>query len=139
MMKRLGLLVFMVMTFLSCAKNSGDYVPSVPVNFQAGLSDPRISKLNSPGNAVIVPGYGVKGLLIYRDFSGAYLAYDACSSYLPQNKCGVTIDNTGFTVTDPCSGSKFSLADGSPVKAPATKSLRQYSASTVNFQLIITN
>ena len=139
MMKRFGLLAFMVMSFLSCAKDSGDYVPSVPVNFQAGLSDTRITKLNSPGNAVIVQGYGVKGLLIYRDFSGNYLAYDACSSYLPQNKCAVTIDNTGFTVTDPCSGSKFSLSDGSPVKAPATKSLRVYSATVVNFQLIVTN
>lgn len=139
MMKKLGLLVFVMVSALSCAKDSGDYVPSVPVNFQAALSDPRISKLNSSGNAVIVTGYGVKGLLIYRDFNGAYLAYDACSSYLPQNKCAVTIDNTGFTVTDPCSGSKFSLSDGSPVKAPATKSLRTYSATVINFQLNITN
>jgi nitrite reductase/ring-hydroxylating ferredoxin subunit len=139
MIRKIGVLVVIVLTALSCAKDSGDYVPSVPVNFQAGLSDTRISKLNSLGNAVIVPGYGVKGLLIYRDFSGNYLAYDACSSYLPQNKCAVTIDATGFTVTDPCSGSKFSLSDGSPAKAPATKSLRTYSASVINFQLLITN
>src|SRR5476651_754704 len=124
-----SLLVILSLTIFACGKdNTSDLVPSVPVTFQAPLTDPRISKLNSVGNAVIVNGYGVAGLLIYREPDGSYAAYDRCSSYNPQNKCAVTIDDTGFTVTDPCSGSKFSLTDGSPVKAPATKSLRIYDA-----------
>ena len=138
-MKKLGLLVLLTISVLSCGKDSGDYVPSVPVNFQASLSDPRINKLSSLGSAVVVSGYGVAGLLIYHDASGNYRAYDRCSSYDPSKKCAVTIDDTGFTVTDPCSGAKFSLSDGSPVKAPATKSLRAYDAYVSNFQLFITN
>jgi nitrite reductase/ring-hydroxylating ferredoxin subunit len=139
MKMKTGLLALMAITILSCGKSSGDYVPSIPVNFQAALSDTRINKLNSPGNAVIVNGYGVAGLLLYRDLTGGYHAYDRCSSYLPQNKCAVTIDDTGFTCTDPCSGSKFSLDDGSPVKAPASQSLRTYTAYVSNFQLFVTN
>jgi len=139
MIKKYGLLVLLSLTMLSCGKDSGDVVPIVAVNFQAALTDTRISKLSGLGTAVIVNGYGVAGLLIYHDVLGNYHAYDRCSSYQPQNKCAVTIDDTGFTVTDPCSGSKFSLDDGSPVKAPASKSLRSYTAYVVNFQLFVTN
>ncbi|MES2275250.1 MAG: hypothetical protein V4592_04460 [Bacteroidota bacterium] len=139
MIRKFGLLVILYLSVLSCAKDSGDNIPSVPVNFQAALSDTRINKLNSPGSAVTVSGYGIAGLLIYRRSDGTYAAYDRCSSYQPQNKCAVTIDDSGFTVTDPCSGSKFSLSDGSPVKAPASKSLRVYDAYVSNFQLFVTN
>lgn len=134
-----GALLILILTATSCGKDNGNYVPSVPVNFQAPLSDPRISKLNSAGGAVIINGYGIAGLVVYREPNGSYAAYDRCSSYQPEKKCAVTIDDTGFTVTDPCSGSKFSLSDGSPVKAPATKSLRMYDAYVSNFQLFITN
>jgi nitrite reductase/ring-hydroxylating ferredoxin subunit len=139
MIKKYGILVLLSLVMLSCGKDSGSTIPSIPVNFQAALTDTRISKLNSAGGAVTVAGYGVAGLLIYRDATGGYHAYDRCSSYEPQNKCAVTIDDTGFTVTDPCSGSKVSLNDGSPVKAPASKSLRVYDAYVVNFQLFVSN
>src|SRR5476649_528389 len=139
MIRKYSFLVLLTLSLISCAKDSGDVIPSVAVNFQAALSDTRISKLSALGTAVIVNGYGVAGLLIYRRNDGSYAAYDRCSSYQPQNKCAVTIDDTGFTVTDPCSGSKFSLDDGSPVKAPASKSLRVYTAYVVNFQLYVNN
>jgi len=139
MIRKYGLLVLLSLTMLSCGKDSGDVIPVVAVNFQAALSDTRISKLSARTNAVIVNGYGVAGLLLYNDANGVIHAYDRCSSYQPQNKCAVTIDDTGFTATDPCSGSKFSLDDGSPVKAPASKSLRSYTAYVVNFQLFVTN
>ena len=136
---KLGALLILILTAFSCGKDSGDYVPSAPVNFQAPLSDPRISKLNSIGGTVTIGGYGIAGLIVYREPDGSYAAYDRCSSYQPEKKCAVVIDGSGFTVTDPCSGSKFSLADGSPVKAPASKSLRTYDAYVSNLQLFITN
>ncbi len=121
--------------FFGCGKTDSSYVPDVPVNFQAPLSDPRLSALSVAGGAVLINGYGVSGLVIYHLPSGGYTAYDRCSAYEPQNRCAVTLDNPAFTVTDPCSGSKFSLNDGSPVKAPATRSLKMYAVS-VNFNEI---
>jgi nitrite reductase/ring-hydroxylating ferredoxin subunit len=138
-MQKLGLAVIMVMMLLGCGKGSNDYIPSVPVNLQLPMSDPRISKLNSVGGAVTLNGYGVAGLLLYRNIDGSVVAYDRCSSYQPEKQCAVTIDDTGFTATDPCSGSKFSLTDGSPVKAPASRSLRMYQAYIANFQLFVYN
>ncbi len=136
---RLSVFLIAIVALVSCGKDSGSYVPSVPVNFQAPLSDPRLSKLNAVGGAVTISGYGVSGLLLYHNADGSYEAYDRCSSYLPENRCAVNIDDTGFTATDPCSGSKFSLTDGSPVKAPATRSLKQYSVTVSNFVIFVSN
>ncbi|MDB4921173.1 hypothetical protein [Mucilaginibacter sp.] len=137
-MKKFLLLIVIPLAFLSCGKQ-GDAVPSVPVNFQASLFDPRILPLNASGGYVVISGYGVAGLILYRTPDRRYVAYDRCSSYQPQNKCAVTIDGSGFTATDPCSGSKFSLTDGTPVKAPATKSLRAYYVTTNSSEIFVSN
>ena len=137
-MKRFFLLAIIAICFLSCGK-SGDVIPSVAVNFQVSTTDPRVAALNAPGGSVFISGYGVAGLILYREPDGTYAAYDQCSSYMPQKSCAVTLDSGGLTVTDPCSGSKFLLLDGTPVKAPATKSLRSYSISVANFEIFVSN
>jgi nitrite reductase/ring-hydroxylating ferredoxin subunit len=136
--KRIVLLIAIAFTCLSCGK-SGNVIPNVAVNFQASLTDPRLSALNVPGGSVFISGYGVAGLILHREADGSYAAYDRCSTYLPQNHCAVTPDSGGFTVTDPCSGSKFSLIDGSPVKGPATVSLKSYYIDVSNYEIYVTN
>ncbi|MGZ3767127.1 MAG: Rieske (2Fe-2S) protein [Mucilaginibacter sp.] len=138
MIKNICLAGLIMLTFFSCGK-SGDVIPNVSVNFQADINDPRLSALHSPGGAVIISGYGIAGIIIYREPDQSYAAYDACSSYMPQNHCAVKLDNNTLTCTDPCSGSKFSLADGSPVKAPATRSLKPYSVNVSNFEIFVSN
>lgn len=98
-----------------------------------------MSALNSPGGAVVISGHGVAGIIIYRRADNVFVAYDRCSSVNPQNKCAVTLDNPNLTVTDPCSGAKFSLFDGTPVKAPATKSLKSYHVTANSLYLMVTN
>ncbi len=138
MIKKIFLLAVIGLTYLSCGK-SGDVIPSVSVNFEADINDPRLSALHTPGGAVIITGYGVAGIIIYREADLTYVAYDACSSYQPEKRCTVVLDNNSLTCTDPCSGSKFSLADGTPVKAPATRSLRSYSVNVSNFEIFVSN
>lgn len=137
-MKRLGYLaVALIWSCMGCAK-TGEVVPNVGVYFQAALSDPSLAPLKTIGGAVLIKGYGVAGLIIYRSAYG-YVAYDACSSYQPQNRCAVVLDNPPLTATDPCSGSKFSLTDGTPVKAPATRSLKPYAVNTNTFEIFVSN
>lgn len=133
-----GLVLFAIcLIFWGCGK-AGDVIPSVPVNFRIPTTDPRIIALNVQGGAVFVSGVGVAGIIIYRGASG-YVAYDRCSSYQPEKLCAVVADDNIFTVVDPCSGSKFLLSDGSPAKAPATRSLRSYSVSATPSQIIVSN
>jgi nitrite reductase/ring-hydroxylating ferredoxin subunit len=120
---------------LSCAK--GNPVPSVPVNFQSPI-DPNYSALRAPGGHAYAPG-GVAGLILYHSQTRGIVAFDRCSSYQPEKKCAVSIDDTGLTATDACSGSKFSLEDGTPVKAPATRALRSYQVITTDFTIQVVN
>jgi|SRR3569833_623354 len=138
MMRKWCLAAVLMLCCFACGKG-GNLVPSVAVSFEADVNDPRLAALKSPGGAVIIPGYGVSGLIIYREADQSYAAYDACSSYLPQNHCAVKLDNNSLTCTDPCSGSKFSLIDGTPVKAPATRSLRVYNINVSNFEIFVSN
>lgn len=124
-MKKSYLILLMAIVCLSCGKNS-DPVPTVAVYIQGSLLSPQFSALRGVGVAINISG-GVAGIVVYHRADGAYVAYDRCSSYQPEKRCAVTIDSGDLTVTDPCSGSKFSLYDGTPVKAPATQSLLAYS------------
>jgi len=136
---KLNLVLFLCLFFLSCGKTNVGAIPYAQVNFSAPLSDPRLSRLSAIGGAVTIDGYGVAGLIIYHSPSNGYVAYDRCSSYQPENRCTITLDSPTLTATDPCSGSKFSLDDGSPVKAPATHYLRSYSVNVGNNQIFVSN
>ncbi len=137
-MKRLGYLaVLVICSCMGCAK-TGETIPNVGVYFQGTLADPKLAPLKSIGGAVLLDGYGVSGIIIYRSAYG-YVAYDRCSSYEPQKRCAVTLDNPTLTATDPCSGSKFSLTDGTPVKAPATRALKAYAVNTNTFEIFVSN
>lgn len=139
MIKKLSPILLLCLFFLSCGKTNQDPIPYVQVNFSAPLSDPRLSRLSAIGGAVTIDGYGVSGLIIYHSPNNGYVAYDRCSSYLPENRCAITLDSPTLTATDPCSGSKFSLDDGSPVKAPATRYLRSYSVNVSLNQIFVSN
>ncbi|MDP9076260.1 MAG: hypothetical protein M3O71_02455 [Bacteroidota bacterium] len=136
-MKKLLLLTIIPLAFISCGK-SGNVVPSVPVNFNASITDPRMAALNARGGFVLVGG-GVAGLIIYREPDGSYASYDRCSTVNPAQHNAVNVDPSGFTATDPVSGAMFSMSDGSPVKAPATKSLRSYYVQVSQNEIYVSN
>jgi nitrite reductase/ring-hydroxylating ferredoxin subunit len=137
-MRKILALVVIGMLFFSCGKTVG-VVPNVPVNVKIVKTDPRYTALNAPGGYAYISGAGVAGIIIYHRINDTYIAYDRCSSYMPEKLCAITIDDTGFTATDPCSGSKFSLEDGGPVKAPATKYLRSYTVGVSQFEINVYN
>jgi nitrite reductase/ring-hydroxylating ferredoxin subunit len=137
-MKNIPALLIICLLFLGCGKG-GSVVPAVPVNVKIVKTDPRYTALNAPGGYAYISGAGVAGIIIYHRINDTYIAYDRCSSYMPEKLCAVTVDDTGFTATDPCSGSKFSLDDGGPVKAPATKYLRSYIVNTTQFEIFVSN
>jgi len=129
---------FLCVLLAGCGKEQ-NLVPNVPVNFSAPLSDPRLLRLSSPGGAVVFTGYGVSGIVIYRTTAGGYEAYDRCSTVNPEKACAVELDDPSFTATDPCSGAKYLLEDGSPAKAPAKTSLRRYNTVISGNSLQVTN
>jgi len=137
-MKYLYSLLFISVLHSSCGKDTS-FIPDVAVNFSLPLTDPRLSRLSSPGGAVLINGYGIAGLVLYRKTDNGYVAFDRCSTVNPEQKCAVTLDDPTLTVTDPCSGAKFLLEDGSPVKAPAVRALKSYTVAISGLNLHVTN
>jgi len=122
-----GLILIFSIIF-SCKKEDESYIPDVPVNLNIPVNDPRISGLNSKGNAVTIAGYGYAGLILYRRADDVIVAYDQCSTVNPFQKNKVQV-LAGSIVEDKVSGALFNLEDGSPAKAPAVRPLRRYSVS----------
>lgn len=134
-MKLSGLLIiFLVLT--SCKKDNEGRIPDVYVNYHVTLQEFNISSKNG----VLLANGGVAGLLIYRRPDNNYVAFDRCSSVNPEQKCAVVPDDPSLTATDACSGAKFSIYDGTPMKAPAKKPLKQYQVNIINtFEIHVTN
>lgn len=124
---------------LSCSKDDEDRIPNVYVNYQITLQEFSIKSIN--GLLVVNKGTntGVAGLIIYKKPNNEYVAFDRCSSVNPLQQCAVVPDDPNLTATDPCSGAKFSMYDGSPVKAPAKRGLKEYNVIITNFTLAVTN
>ncbi len=136
-MRKLLALVILSLGLFSCGKQQ-NLVPYVGVNRVVQINDPRYSLTRVGGHALI--DGGVAGIVVYRRGTNDFVAYDRCSSYQPEKRCAVIIDSFDIQVVDTCSGSKFLLSDGSPVKAPATRGLRAYTTTMTNsFEVTISN
>lgn len=132
----IGLLFLMVAT--SCGKSQDNIIPYVPVNFNSVRANPALLKLQSPGGAVVLTGYGYAGLILYNN-AGQIMAYDRCSTVNPEKKCALSLDEPTISVTDPCSGAKFLLMDGSAAKAPAQYPLRRYQVILTSNNISVIN
>ncbi|MFW0717219.1 hypothetical protein [Pedobacter sp. N23S346] len=136
MTRHLYRLLFVLVLLSGCGKEE-NYVPEVIVNYNVTLTQ---FSLQAKNGILLVPNQGVAGLIIVRTPLGSFIAFDRCSTVNPENKCAIVPDDSGLTATDPCSGAKFSLLDGTPQKAPAEKNLKIYNISLQgNVLLNVTN
>lgn len=132
-------ILFSIFSFFSCSKDNLNRIPEAYVNYRITLIEFGIKSTN---NLLLVDkkeGGGVAGLIIYKNAENAFVAYDRCSSVNPQQMCAVIPDDPNLTATDPCSGAKFLLFDGSPAKAPAKRSLKKYNVNISNFVISVVN
>ena len=125
--------------FFSCAKTQApqnnatvNQANNTPVNVTVLISSHP--NLASTGGVEMIANVGVKGILIYRQSTTQFYAYERNCTY-----DGTTVTNamvsaaTGdFTCKDNVCGSMFMIADGSGgiSHGPATYPLKQY---TTNF------
>ena len=121
------LLLFVALTTVGCRDNN-NAIPLVAVDREINITLPSYSSLSVVGGWAYVTG-GSKGLLIYRRTLDQFVAYDRHVPYDVDLGCIVEVDQNNVECVDPCSQSRFSLYDGSPLDGPATFPLKQYSAT----------
>ncbi len=137
-MKKIFLGFVVLLMVSACAKNQDSVIPFVPVRFNSSINNPALLNIKAPGGAVILPGYGYAGLILYNN-NRDIVAYDRCSTVNPEKKCGVNLDDPSLSVTDPCSGAKFLLSNGSAAKAPAVRPLLRYQVIISGNNISVTN
>lgn len=135
-MKSIYVVLIAALTLISCGKDDGSRVPDVYVRYN--ITKIEFDKRKDANDVLLVNGQGVAGLMIVKIAPDYYKAFDRCSTVEPEKKCAVNPEST-FTATDPCSGAKFLLQDGSPAKAPATRALKQYNVAVTQFEIMVTN
>lgn len=126
MIKRITAAFVLLLLFAGCGKDDGSYIPNVQVRYHMTAAAFSVEAKNG---VYIVENIGVAGIMIIKIAVNNYVAFDRCSSVNPEQRCKVTVDDSGITATDPCSGAKFLLTDGSPQKAPAVRALKSYQVS----------
>lgn len=132
MSKTSGFLLIIVSILLlpiqSCNKNT-NRVPYVPVDLYLNISLPAYINLNANGGWVYVSG-GSKGLIVYRQTTDLFLAYDRHCTYDVNANCSAAaVDSTNVVINCDCDGSQYQIFDGSVIQGPALAPLQQYQTS----------
>jgi len=134
-------LIFVV--FSSCSKNNSDincnYLFDVGVNANINLNLPQYSQLEFISNAVYVPGYGNKGILIMNTGTG-FAAWDASDPNHTPSSCS-TLNIEGAEAVCGCEDANtYSLFTGQPLNNPnLTCGLKAYRVEQSGNSLLISN
>ncbi len=127
--------------FGGCAPDPGDDpIPFVPFSeIYINLSLPAYVPLKLDGGSMPIDG-GVRGIILYRVDADTYLAYERNCSFQPNEACAtVDIHISQLYMFDPCCGSTFSFANGTPLGGVAWRPLRRYRTQVNSEILTITD
>ncbi|MDD2633890.1 MAG: hypothetical protein PHW82_00135 [Bacteroidales bacterium] len=129
--------VVILSIFPSC--NKENRIPYVPVNFIVYPDLPEYVSIKTPGNFLYLTG-GVKGIILYCQFTDEYLAYERnCPNDPYETNSVLDVDSTGFFLICKNCGSKFSILDGSIVDSPSKYPVLRYQTHLENQAIYIYN
>jgi nitrite reductase/ring-hydroxylating ferredoxin subunit len=70
---------------------------------------------------------GYKGIIIYKESSSSYIAYERACPYDPLEDCSlIEVEVSGVTVIDSCCDSRYLMMDGTVFSGPSLMSLKRY-------------
>jgi hypothetical protein len=136
----LALMSVLFILAASCKPDeTDDDIPYIPFpDIVINLSLPEYAGLQSLGTYKSING-GVKGIIIYHNADGNFLAFERNCSYHPNDACStVEVEITGLRMIDTCCGSIFNF-EGNPIDGPAWRPLRQYYTERSASELTITD
>ena len=96
--------ILILLLFVRCDDETTDF-PYVHVDATIYI-DTQLGNINE-GEHAFVDGYGVGGLIIFRETQTTYLAFDRACTYEANSGCKLEADTFYGILVCPCCGSKF--------------------------------
>lgn len=118
-----------------------DEIPVVPfADISINLNLPQYAQdLSTDGGSTEIDG-GVRGIIIHRENSSTYLAFEKNCSYHPNEACAtVEVHSSTLYMIDVCCESTFRFSDGEPTSGVAWRPLRRYVTLLTGSTLTVTS
>ncbi|MCL6461851.1 MAG: hypothetical protein I4O51_08270 [Flavobacterium micromati] len=113
-MKKYSFFFLLFLVLNSCseqvARNDNPNLPNYTVLIDLNLNLPEYSSLKFVSNAVLIPGRGVRGVVVFNTGSG-YNAFDAACPNQPLSSCS-TMTIKGINLLCACDNEEYSLFTG---------------------------
>ncbi|MEC5164395.1 nitrite reductase/ring-hydroxylating ferredoxin subunit [Flavobacterium sp. PL11] len=113
-MKKYSFFLLSIILLTSCTeqgiRNNNPYLPNYAVLIDLNLKLPEYSSLKFVSNAVLIPGKGVRGVVVFNTGSG-YNAFDAACPNQTLSSCS-TMTIKGINLLCPCDNEEYSLFSG---------------------------
>lgn len=130
-MKRIThiILVFLILLSSSCNEEGlYDTLPYVYVNVQINLNNIEYLPLRNDNGWVYIENEGLSGIIIYRESSLKYHAYERQSHHRPDESCSIVSMDDAYILREGCDSSSYSVLTGYPISGIANVPLRRYYA-----------
>lgn len=106
---------------------------------EINLNLPRYIKLRHSGNAVLVDNVGLRGIVVAK-IGNNYMAWDrACPSQALSDCSQMTLESDHLSMLCPCTGVKYSLANGLPLSETSSYPMLNYQVVEDGNLLVISN
>ncbi|WP_072987989.1 Rieske (2Fe-2S) protein [Flavobacterium segetis] len=113
-MKKYSFFLLSIILLISCSeqgiRNNNPNLPNYAVLIDLNLNLPEYSSLKFVSNAVLIPGKGVRGVVVFNTGSG-YNAFDVACPNQALSSCS-TMTIKGINLLCPCDNEEYSLFSG---------------------------
>ena len=119
---------------------SDDAIPWQPFDvININLNLPEYISLKTDGSSMYIDG-GVRGIILYRQNTSNYIAYERNCSFQPNSACAtVDVHVSTLYMLCSCCSSTFDFATGYPTGGQAWRPLQRYETSLNGSTLTITD
>ncbi|WP_164549858.1 Rieske (2Fe-2S) protein [Nonlabens ponticola] len=138
-----SILLAVLLTLFSC-ENDDDFNNNpflVDISFQVILNTnlPQYADLDFPGNSVVIPNQGLRGVVVYYIGNNDYRAFELSDPNHSPNSCS-TMRVNGIEATCPCPDDnfKYNIITGEPMNGGEFP-MKPYRATRQGDDIIVSN
>jgi len=144
-MKHRILFAITALLLISCGRDDGPvdnnpFLITPIVSLDLNLNLPEYNSLRFPGNSVIIPGQGIRGIVVYNVNNDLYTAFELSDPNHVPNNCS-RMDVEGVIATCPCTDDthSYDIVTGQHQTDENLFPMQQYRAQRAGDNILVSN